>query len=299
MNTLGADPEFFIKRGKQIIPICGLVGGTKKEPIQFPYTNTKDYKYQEDGAAFEFNIPPASSEPKFIGSIQLAREMTTLLLQEKGLALDTKTIAAASFSHEMLRHPLLQTIGCSPDYDGFNNGMERPSPTLAMFGNQRFVGGHLHFGYDVKKVDEHIMAQLVDLFVYSPFLEHEPFTMRSEIYGVPGVYRPKPYGIEYRRFSNMWALNDNYLYAVTGLSFWLMREIEYNLSQIENFYGEWDISEYLKAKTRDQVYATLPKSSSVIRRWWRETDRMDLHLPPVRDQVYDAAPLDENFRLEA
>ena len=63
--TIGADPELFLAdaRGK-FISAVGLIGGTKKEPLQVPMYET-GFCVQEDNVAAEFNIPPTDNANTF------------------------------------------------------------------------------------------------------------------------------------------------------------------------------------------------------------------------------------------
>jgi len=53
--TIGGDPEFFLKNKNtgEFIPAIGLIGGTKKEPIDISPEGKTGYALQEDGVAGE------------------------------------------------------------------------------------------------------------------------------------------------------------------------------------------------------------------------------------------------------
>ena len=99
---VGADPELFLiaKKGEEfakntVVPVFGKFGGTKTDPIKVKPDQlaklgfiTKwdpncvgGFAYQEDNAAFEFNIPAASTSEHFSQFINgfLAWADTTLL----------------------------------------------------------------------------------------------------------------------------------------------------------------------------------------------------------------------------
>mgnify|MGYP003511945562 CR=1 FL=1 len=52
--TIGADPEMFLysETEEKFVPVCGLVGGTKKEPI--PVTK-EGHSLQEDNVMVEIS----------------------------------------------------------------------------------------------------------------------------------------------------------------------------------------------------------------------------------------------------
>ena len=56
--VLGTDPELFLYSEDyfKFVPVCGLVGGTKDEPIPINLEND-GFTLQEDNVALEFTIP--------------------------------------------------------------------------------------------------------------------------------------------------------------------------------------------------------------------------------------------------
>lgn len=206
---IGADPEVFVFRDGKIVPVCGLVGGTKDNPIKVDIAQNKkgmigSYAYQEDNVAFEFNIPACSRGADFVDAIRRMRQWMSNFLAEKGLEWRNK--AAQKFTANALDHPLAQVIGCNPDMWAYKQGVgyERQAFNIKQLGNYRYCGGHIHLGYDRKAIPPNIMAQLVDLLITIPHLRFDKQGPRRQFYGLPGVYREKPYGIEYRTFSNFW-----------------------------------------------------------------------------------------------
>ena len=60
--TLGTDTELFaVDKEGNPKSLCGLIGGTKKKPNPFSKLLSKQFAYQEDNVAIEFNIPPADN----------------------------------------------------------------------------------------------------------------------------------------------------------------------------------------------------------------------------------------------
>lgn len=218
--SLGADPELFVRKNGQIHPICGLVGGTKSEPLSVAKNPAimrhwgsgaapADYKYQEDGTVYEFNVPPAYSTAHFVRSIQLSNTFAVHILAAAGLTIDNN-VASHRFDAKQLTHTNANIIGCDPDFsayqvDGKIGPQQRTKYSAEDFGTNRFAGGHLHFGYDTELAEPHVFAALVDTFVYLPILPLDDQGGRRRFYGQPGLYRPKKYGIEYRTMSNFWA----------------------------------------------------------------------------------------------
>lgn len=106
--------------------------------------------------------------------------------------------------------------------------MKRPIDTEPYKGkwvfttNARTAGGHIHIGCDQLKTEIEIcaVARLLDLFVGIPsilFDHSEESKKRRRIYGQPGRFRVKPYGLEYRTLSNWWLQKDEYIGLIYDL----------------------------------------------------------------------------------
>ncbi|MDE2097321.1 MAG: hypothetical protein KGL39_08770 [Patescibacteria group bacterium] len=207
---VGADPEVFVKHlpSRTVLPVCGLIGGTKEEPLKFNgllkrTAEEGDYAYQEDGCAFEFNIPATTSADKFAQNMQAAWISVKELLGK--LNLDPQIRPSFSFKSAQLGDPRAMSIGCSPDKTAYGeNGPQTRHPlNIHEFGTQRFAGGHLHLGYN-KAVPPHVMVRFMDVLIGLPSLKWDKQGARRQYYGLPGLYREKPYGVEYRSLSNFW-----------------------------------------------------------------------------------------------
>lgn len=245
MYTLGADPEMFVRSAarKVRIPICGLVGGTKTKPIRFPGLPAT-FMYQEDNVAFEVNVPPSSDSRTFATNVQHVLDAGTKLLAPKGLTVDL-TLSAHRFSDEELSHPLAQTIGCTPDKCAYSpegdDPVVREPFEIKDLGNWRFTGGHIHFGYDKTLLPEHVMVRLIDAFVYLPFLPKDTQRARRSKYGLAGLYRSKPYGLEYRTPSNFWLQDYGRTISMNG--FTLLADVHHRLSEVNDAYHSLPIEE--------------------------------------------------------
>ena len=208
---IGADAEFFVKdleTGKPV-PACGLFGGAKGAPKQL----TKDLGILEDGAAVEFNYTPSNDVQSFF-MYTLRRTPRYLNQFFPKFAVIEKPYA--SFVG-LKKYKQAMVIGCDSDYDAYAEypDMPRDIPDISKFKNTRFAGLHIHLSYPSHNdLPAHIVARLIDLLVLAPLacnVHKTKFDMhlggkRKEFYGIPGLHRPKPYGIEYRTFSNYMAL---------------------------------------------------------------------------------------------
>lgn len=205
---MGCDPEIFLMNptGK-IIPSCGLIGGTKKEPKDIG----KGVKVQEDNVTLEFNCDPVEHEMDsglFVNSALNAFRHVNNYISKLGYIYSQES--SVKFSDADLKHPQANVFGCDPDFNAHLQGAPNPPINTDNFKGWRSAGGHIHFGYDVEKVEipPWALVQLIEALVLFPYADLQTFAMigqqRSQMYGKAGAYRPKPYGLEYRTPSNYW-----------------------------------------------------------------------------------------------
>ena len=209
MATIGTDPEFFVRDENYcLIPACGLLGGTKNEPRPLPGLPA-GFGVQEDNVMVELTVPPCLSANGLVEAVVEGKNAINALLAEHGCAL-YDDFCEYEFSRDALdRHAGSTIFGCSPDFDAYADGAQRTPLNHARVGRWRFSGGHIHIGGDFGPVPKHVIAMFCDLAMglYSTMHDHQ--NMRRRFYGAAGVFRPTPYGIEYRTMSNWWATNSN------------------------------------------------------------------------------------------
>lgn len=240
--TVGADPEFFLLNENTgvVIPICGLLGGTKDIPI--PMQNLpKGFFHQEDNVMAEFNIPPAKSLSAFYENITMGRQYVVEKVRTRGINVSAAPGCEYQFATTQLQdYPKAFEFGCSPDYDGYDVGMVAPvvNPEKLQEGNQhwRFAGGHIHLGYD-SEIPPFIMAQFCDLYLGLNSIGYDGQKKRRSLYGNPGRYRPTPYGIEYRPLSNYWIFNTDALQIVWGGITHLETLLAYTIAEVQSMYS--------------------------------------------------------------
>lgn len=229
---LGADPEVFVSKNDTLecVPIFGLVGGTKEKPSPFHWLGSAaesryaDFRYQEDGAALEFNVPPTGSFERFVSNVEFAVSgINGELLVKQGLHISNRV--ALQLTSEQLKHQNAQSIGCSPDHYAYDpklpNFLRQPFEAKDL-GNTRYAGGHLHLSYNKDAMPENVAAQFMDLHVGLRCVAMDKQGGRRKFYGLPGLYRPKPYGIEYRTLSNFWLFLERgkqHVLAISALRF--------------------------------------------------------------------------------
>lgn len=194
----GADPEvFLLNEAGKLISCVGLVDGTKDRPMQIP-SLPEGFTLQQDNVSLEFGIPPAANKEQFIEYIQTVKQAGQEFL--KGLSYSRSSCEV--FPEDQMQTAEAHVFGCEPDFNAWT-GKVNPSPKPP-HPFMRSAGGHVHVE---TKLNERNLVKALDVFLglRSLFLDKHGETRRS-MYGKPGAFRYKPYGLEYRTLSNFWIM---------------------------------------------------------------------------------------------
>jgi len=214
---VGTDAEVFLMHRETGAPVSavGLIGGTKEEPIPIKELG-EGFMLQEDNVTAEFNIPPASNAEDFAESI---KKMLIYLSFKVGIENNLEILPRPSlhFSHDQLQTLGAQTFGCEPDFNAWTrkaNELNQSHPALR---SMRTAAAHVHISYTVdgqRPTEESriFLVKALDVFLGLHFLGDD--TDRRLIYGMPGSFRPKEYGLEYRTLGNEWIESPNNTYEV-------------------------------------------------------------------------------------
>lgn len=217
MTTIGADPELFVTLDKEPVSAYKLIPGTKEKPFKV-YGGA----VQVDGTALEFNINPVKSKTDFIRNIEGVQKLMKAMVLAKG---DYSFSLSPSVQYSQETFDKMKeeekAIGCEPDMNAYTFDMN-PKTEDMITSRIRSAGGHIHIG-DYSKAkkgsweffcDCARMARLMDqeLGVYSLLWDGDD--NRRKTYGVPGSFREKEYGVEYRTLSNAWLSNRKLLEIV-------------------------------------------------------------------------------------
>ena len=201
----GCDPEVFLMNADgKFISSVGLIGGSKDFPMPI---DDQGNAVQEDNVTVEFNIPPCKDAKAFIEHINKNKDWIKEKAQSLGLHLSIRP--SARFEEDQLNTEAAQTFGCEPDFNAWNGGMENERPH-ADDANLRSCGGHIHIALEDSD-DPILVVQCMDLYVGCMMLEFDDDKDRRQLYGKPGAFRPKPYGVEYRTASNAWIATDEHI----------------------------------------------------------------------------------------
>lgn len=206
-----------ILKSADLVPCVGLFKGTKAEPYT-PEGWTKGFAIQEDNVMLEFNIPVCTSSGEFHAAIMKAKKYVTGACKNIGL-IPMWDMPEYKWKPIDLTSPQAKLFACDPDLDAYTGGVQRDS--IPDFGEMRTCGGHIHLGGDFNCPD--FVAILFIELILTLYMGHQfviqPDSARAKWYGRPGVYRTKPYGVEYRTLSNSWATTPYGLEDISSLMF--------------------------------------------------------------------------------
>lgn len=197
-NLIGCDIEFAVmdRKTRRFVPAGVLpIKGTKGRPEKRKYGG-----FEIDCCGVELTPKPADNAEEFSGNIGLLFDDLKKTYSEfEFLAKDY-----VQFSITDLRETReAMTMGCDPDFNAWTMS-QNPSINAVMAGSGRSFGGHLH-------IDGGTPATVVacDMLLGLWESSRSDYTpTRKLLYGQPGSYRVKPYGIEYRTLSNFWCDDD-------------------------------------------------------------------------------------------
>ena len=101
------------------------------------------------------------------------------------------------------------------------------------------------------------MTRQLDISLFLPSLLFDDDTERRKLYGFPGSFRPKQYGVEYRPLSNKWLRNE-------VLMTWVFNT---TLRSVRDHFMGIDYSQFLGGDELEQgvKYAGTKKISGFIR----------------------------------
>src|ERR1044072_4235921 len=184
-HLLGGDPEAFIKDRKTgaIVTSCGRVGGSKGSGILLPTTGSYKVRVLEDNVAVEWNFNPFSDQYTGVDTIRTVAEYGNQWLRDRGY--EMVPIAEHAFTTEELAIPKAQVFGCDPDFVAYDTADQLRSVDPLVVGNNRFCGGHLHFGFEnPEKIPLPAIAILIDMFIGLPSLPLDHQKTRRKWYGL-------------------------------------------------------------------------------------------------------------------
>ena len=225
--TLGADPEVFLYslEKQKFISSIGKIGGSKTEPKNLG----NGFALQEDNVTVEYNIPPCKTPEEFVQANLYMKGRLDQIADHYNCVI--KVVPSAVFDEAELDTEAAWIFGCDPDLNAWT--LEENPPPKSENIYLRSAGGHIHFGVkDLDKKQKISIVRLLDLIFGTQLAILEPQNDRKLLYGMPGAWRDKPYGLEWRTPSNYWLTDSK-----------LMNEVGYQTQNlIGNVLNGWDTS---------------------------------------------------------
>lgn len=203
--SIGADPEFFVKKGDTFVSGHNFPCGSKDKPRA-----TEHGAVQCDGVALEVNIPEAFSKSRFILGLRgCVYDLQNIVKNwDRGEAyIVAEPVAVFSEGYLNALPDKAKELGCNPDFNAYTMDVN-PIPDAK--NNFRTGAGHLHLGWtkDAEGLDHFqkccILVKQLDFTVGLRTLLFDDDSRRRLLYGKAGAFRPKAYGLEYRVPSNAW-----------------------------------------------------------------------------------------------
>lgn len=195
MQNLGYDVETFLRSRAGYIPAERILSGTKGQGTAIG----KGVLAHPDNVMAEISsAAPFDSE-----------NLYHRIVNDFNILAEHVAPVSVVFNNSLHLSPaLLNTstlaceIGCEQD---FQYAELRDPISVDTLGDHRYAGGHLHFNIN-DGVPVEFATQMADVMLAVPLIAFgERQAGRRNVYGLPGLNRPKPYGFEYRTLSNYWA----------------------------------------------------------------------------------------------
>lgn len=232
---IGADPELFVSKAGTPISAHGLVKGTKKEPLR-----VEEGAVQVDGTALEMNIDPAATEGEFLFRITRVRSQLEDMMRSADPELSFNITPSVVYPKDIFDAipEEARELGCEPDYNAYTGDMNpRPDSSLLKgLETMRTGAGHVHIGWTsgadplspAHFADCRTITRLLDSSLGRAARGWDTDSRRSKLYGAPGAFRPKHYGLEYRSLSNAWLTDERiirFVYRLTHKTVSLLGEV--------------------------------------------------------------------------
>lgn len=267
MMTFGSDPEFFVVRDGRPVSAIGIVEGDIEHRI-----NIKGHEFYYDNVLAECAIKPGSTKSEVLQNFAECIKIYSEMVWPHKL----ETRASHEFTDTELAHDGARKVGCSPDMCAYEVAQKVPPIYEIENGNLRSSGGHVHVGADVlisNGPEPAFCVFMWDLLlgVTSLHLDKDPSAkVRRTLYGQPGRYRTKPYGLEYRTLSSFWLRSPRLVGLIYDLTQLVIDIVE--SGQINRFW-KFDLDVFYNTTNLADAYVCIGYDAKALKKGINESDK--------------------------
>jgi hypothetical protein len=255
---MGGDPEIFMYKGKRpgkVLPAFNVL------PNQEEITTAFSCVYN-DGFQAEFYLSPSACLSYYADDVHAGlKETATILTKKIGkdkYTLDPFPVADVEIPEDATIEQI--QLGCEPSKSayGLSDPLQEVHPRHV---TMRSTGFHIHMGSQTlvhaSNAEITLLIKLIDRMVGVPsvsILRGLEDVRRRSLYGLPGEYRRKTYGVEYRSLSSatMYAPSIMMLLVeLTRAAFYIWAEGTYTIRTGE--YSKKVRNRVLNSLTDDEV----------------------------------------------
>lgn len=191
---IGYDAETFLRNSRGYIPAERVLAGTKGRGTSIG----KGVIAHPDNIMAEIS----SAAPFDAKNLMQRIKHDVNKLREHVAPVSVSIVPQITVSQEWLDScENANEIGCDIDYQ---NGAPRNPIKSDTLGLARYAGGHIHFDVDDCIAPDYAASVCDVMLAVACIAAGEQQGGRRKVYGLPGIYRPKSYGVEYRTLSNFW-----------------------------------------------------------------------------------------------
>lgn len=258
--TIGADPEFFIVNSTGVLVKSSTITKAGKSN---PEDLGNGYAVHADNVMIELSVPPSKTKEEFISTMEIGINRLKDYIHEKLPGAKLVIKPSKQFNIGSLTDDKDKEIGCDVDFNAYT-GSVNPKPeldTLTALG-LRYAGGHVHVGFnnddelmDLDNQERFIRA--LDYLFLDFVRKFDEDNRRKIVYGTPGRFRIKDYGVEYRSLSNVWCQSKDKM----GIVYDLVEEAVKN-------YKIYDIR--MRNTIVKESFQSQPKSVGYITSFFRD-----------------------------
>lgn len=239
---VGLDSEFFFVEPKlDVVVPAHMLLPNKFDPKVVvedrtgasPDSTGKGVALHYDGIQGEFSAVESRNPQDVLRRIQVAVHHICELAEGQNLRVSLQGAIPVDIAKFDEYPEDAVEFGCDADYISWLDGVENPISCAAEDHAVRYAGTHLHLGVPEEEHDQHLIRTLLepesrieivktlDFLVGNTavLLDQAPeSTLRRQLYGKAGTFRPTDYGVEYRALSSFMMVSPHLLPTLWALA---------------------------------------------------------------------------------